>query len=51
VPEENNPNLRELIVHRTYRMLYQVIESRREVIIVAFVQGARLLENALEENS
>jgi len=49
VPEENNPNLRELIVHRTYRMLYQVIQSRREVIIVAFIHGARLLENALDE--
>jgi plasmid stabilization system protein ParE len=51
VPEENNPNLRELIVHRTYRMLYQVIESRREVIIVAFIHGARLLENAIDKNS
>jgi len=32
-------------------MLYQVIESRREVIIVAFIHGARLLENALDEKS
>ena len=51
VPEENNASLRELIMLGTYRMLYQVLESRREVIVVAFVHGARLLENALDENS
>jgi len=49
VPEENNPTLRELIVLRAYRMLYQVVEPRNEVIVVAFIHGARLLENALDE--
>ena len=37
--------------HRTYRMLYQVIEPRKEVIVVAFIHGARLLENALDDVS
>jgi hypothetical protein len=31
-------------------MLYQVLEPQHEVIIVAFIHGARLLENALEDN-
>ena len=51
VPEEDNPGLRELIVFRSYRMLYQVLQPQREVHIVAFIHGARLLENALEDNS
>jgi len=50
VPEENNPALRELIVANSYRMLYRVLEDEREVWIVAFVHGARLLENALDED-
>jgi len=50
VPEENDPNLRELIVAKSYRLLYKVIEEQRKVQIVAFVHGARLLENALEED-
>ena len=47
--EEALPTLRELIVLRAYRMLYQVVEPRNEVIVVAFIHGARLLENALDE--
>ena len=50
VPEENNPTLRELFVFKSYRMLYQVIDEEHEVRIIAFVHGARLLENALEED-
>lgn len=49
VPEENNPNLRELFIFHSYRMLYEVFPDDREIQIVAFVHGARLLENALEE--
>ena len=50
VPEESDPALRELIVAKSYRMLYQVLEEQREVRIIAFVHGARLLENALDED-
>jgi len=32
-------------------MLYQVLQPQREVHVVAFIHGARLLENALEDNS
>jgi len=32
-------------------MLYQVLDNEREVHIVAFVHGARLLENALDDDS
>jgi len=49
VPEEGNPAIRELFVLHSYRMLYQVLEARNEVLIVAFVHGARDLENALDE--
>ena len=51
VPEESDPTLRELFVFKSYRMLYQVLESEHEVRIIAFVHGARLLENALDEES
>jgi toxin ParE1/3/4 len=47
VPEEENAAIRELFVFHSYRMLYQVIESEREVLILAFVHGARDLERAL----
>ena len=49
VPEENNPTIRELFVFHSYRMLYQVIESEREVRVLAFIHGARDLEKALDE--
>ena len=48
VPEENNPGLRELFVFNSYRMLYHVLEREHEVRILAFIHGARLLENALD---
>lgn len=32
-------------------MIYRVLEGEREVHILAFVHGARLLENALEDDS
>ena len=51
VPEENNPSIRELFVFKSYRMLYQVLETEHEVRILAFVHGARLLENALADDS
>jgi plasmid stabilization system protein ParE len=51
VPEERNPTIRELFVFKSYRMLYQVLESEHEVHILAFVHGARLLENALDDDS
>ena len=51
VPEENNPDIRELFVFNSYRLLYQVLEQEHEVRILAFVHGARLLENALDERS
>ena len=50
VPEENDPSLREVLVSKSYRMLYQILEEQQEVRIVAFVHGARLLENALAED-
>jgi len=49
VPEEDNPSIRELFVFHSYRMLYQVIDSQREVRILAFIHGARDLEKALDE--
>lgn len=49
MPEENNPNVRELFVFHSYRMLYEIFDERREIQIIAFVHGARLLENALSE--
>ena len=49
VPEEDNPNIRELFVFHSYRMLYEIFDDKNEIQIIAFVHGARLLENALEE--
>lgn len=49
VPEENNPNIRELFVFHSYRMLYEIFDEKNEIQIIAFVHGARLLENALDE--
>ena len=49
VPEEENPNIRELLVFYSYRMLYEIFDDRHEVQVIAFVHGARLLENALDE--
>jgi toxin ParE1/3/4 len=49
VPEENNPSIRELFVFKSYRMLYEVLDQEHEVRILAFVHGARLLENATDE--
>ena len=49
VPEENNPNIRELFVFHSYRMMYELFDEKREVQIIAFLHGARLLENALDE--
>jgi toxin ParE1/3/4 len=49
VPEENNPRIRELFVFHSYRMLYEIFDDQHEIQIIAFVHGARLLENALEE--
>jgi toxin ParE1/3/4 len=51
VPEEGNPSLRELFVFRQrYRMLYEIFDETNEVIVLAFIHGARDLETALEEN-
>jgi plasmid stabilization system protein ParE len=50
VPEENNPDIRELFVFNNYRMLYQIFDHEHEVHIIAFVHGAQLLENAFAEN-
>jgi len=49
VPEENNPSIRELFVFHSYRMLYQVLDHKHEIQILAFVHGARDLEKALDE--
>jgi plasmid stabilization system protein ParE len=49
VPEEHDPTIRELFVFHSYRMLYRVVASDREVQILAFVHGARDLEKALDE--
>jgi len=49
VPEENNPSIRELFVFHSYRMLYQVLDHKHEIHILAFVHGARDLEKALDE--
>ena len=49
VPEENNPNIRELFVFHRYRMLYEIFDHKNEIQIIAFVHSARLLENALDE--
>ena len=49
VPEECNPNVRELFVFHSYRMLYEIFDDEHEVQIIAFVHSARLLENALDE--
>ncbi|HEU4889060.1 MAG TPA: type II toxin-antitoxin system RelE/ParE family toxin [Thermoanaerobaculia bacterium] len=51
VPEEGNPSIRELFVfHQRYRMLYEIVDETGEVIILAFIHGARDLETALDEN-
>jgi plasmid stabilization system protein ParE len=49
VPEENDPNVRELFVFHSYRLLYDILDEKHEVQIIAFVHSARLLENALDE--
>ncbi|HEX6100054.1 MAG TPA: type II toxin-antitoxin system RelE/ParE family toxin [Thermoanaerobaculia bacterium] len=49
VPEENDPNVRELFVFHSYRMIYEVFHERLEIQIIAFVHGARLLDNALND--
>jgi len=49
VPEENNPNIRELFVFHSYRLLYEIFDDKHEIQIIAFIHGARLLENALDE--
>ena len=50
VPEENRSSIRELFVFNSYRMIYEVLDRENEVRIVAFVHGARLLENATSED-
>lgn len=42
VPEYANENIREVFVHH-YRLIYQVLD--KQVIILTFIHGARLLDN------
>ena len=50
VPEEGEPSIRELFVFKSYRLIYYILSNSHEVHILAFVHGARLLENALEDD-
>lgn len=49
MPEKNNPMIRELFVFHSYRLIYRVIPADHEVHVLAFVHGARDLDNALDE--
>jgi len=50
VPERNDKRLRELIVRRTYRMIYKLVADD-EVHIIAFVHGARDLDAFLQREN
>lgn len=42
VPEYEDKNIREVFVHH-YRLIYQILD--KQVIILTFIHGARLLNN------
>ena len=43
VPERDDPRLRELIIGRSYRLIYRVA-SENEIHIIAFINSARDLD-------
>jgi addiction module RelE/StbE family toxin len=43
VPERNEERLRELIVSKSYRLIYRIVADN-EVHVIAFVHGARELD-------
>jgi len=45
VPEEGNPNIRELL-HRNYRIIYRVRPRLKKIQIVLIWHGKRLLRRA-----
>lgn len=44
VPELSDPTIRELFIY-SYRLIYQIYESEREVHILAVLHGKRLLSS------
>ena len=48
VPEYGDPQLRERLFRRKYRIVYRVTD--KAVTILAITHGARLLENVFEED-
>lgn len=44
VPEAERDDIRE-IIYQGYRVLYQLRESQREMVVIAVVHGSRVLSN------
>jgi plasmid stabilization system protein ParE len=50
VPERDDERLRELIVSKSYRLIYKLV-AENEVHVIAFVHGARDLDAFLRRES